>query len=86
VRHGAGQSVGALPSVLGGSHVRRQLGRYAADERDMGGAASSCDNDQLTCRKLIPGYLMVWCACCRRCVMFSVMRDSESQRTPFDLI
>jgi hypothetical protein len=29
---------------------------------------------------------MVWCACCRRCVMFSVMRDSELPRTPFDLV
>jgi hypothetical protein len=73
------------PLELGGRHVRRQLGRYAADERDMGGAASSCNKYQPTCRKLIPGYLMVWCACCRRCVMFSVMRDSESPRTPLDL-
>jgi hypothetical protein len=42
------------PSELGGRHVRRQLGHYAADEQDMGGAASSCNKYQPTFRKLIP--------------------------------
>jgi hypothetical protein len=74
------------PSVLGGSHARRQLGSYAADDRDMGGCASTCNKYHPTMRKLIPGYLMVWCACCRRCVMFSIMRDAQSLRTPFDLL
>ena len=74
------------PTDLGGSHVHRPLGRYTADERDMGGAASSCNKYQPSMRKLIPGYFIVWCACCRRCIMFSMMRDAESPRTPFDLI
>lgn len=74
------------PSSLGGSHIYRQLSRYTADERDMGGCASSCNKYQPSMKKLIPGYFFVWCACCRRCTMFSIMRDAESPRTPFDLL
>lgn len=35
--------------------------------------------------KLIPGYMLVWCMCCGKCIMFAIMRDAESPRTMFDL-
>ncbi len=77
---------GWQPSPLGGSHVRRALRLYAADSYRMGGSASDCNKWQRSSMQLIPGYMLVWCACCGFCIMFAIMRDAESPRTVFDLL
>ena len=77
---------GWQPSPLGGSHVRRALRLYAADSYRMGGSASDCNKWQRSSMQLIPGYMLVWCACCGFCIMFAIKRDAESPRTVFDLL
>ena len=37
-------------------------------------------------RRLSPGIFLVWCSNCRACVLWSLMDDAESPRTPFDLL
>lgn len=76
------------PSQLGGSHVHRQLRAYAADAYKMAkdGSTSTCNKYQVSALKLIAGYMIFWCTCCRKCILFSIMSDAESPRTPFDLL
>lgn len=73
-------------SALGGSNVLRSLRPYAADERKAGSGELSCNKSQRSTKKLIPGMMLVWCTCCRRCVCFAIMRDAESPRTLFELL
>ena len=70
----------------GGSNVIRSLPRYAADSHNMGGSAASCEKYQKSAMKLIPGFVLLWCLCCRRCVMFGIMRDAEPPRTLCDMM
>jgi len=74
-----------LKTALGGSHVARRLRQYVADRHNMGGG-STCNKAQRSNIQLIPGLMLFWCLCCRRCVLFAIMPDAESPRTVFDLL
>lgn len=77
------------PSPLGGNHVFRHLGRYLADSRTLSTSTDhepTCSKAQRTNRLLVPGLMIVWCACCGKAVLFSLMTDSESPRTVFELL
>ena len=77
------------PSHRGGSHVYRDLHNYVADSHTLSTSQDhepTCSKAQRTTRLRLPGLMIIWCACCGKAVLFSLMTDSESPRTIFELL
>jgi len=78
------------PTALGGNDTVRPLPRYVADAGHQATqareAASSCNKQLKSGRRLSPGIFLIWCQGCSRCVLFQLMGDPESPRTPFNLL
>ena len=84
-----GPDGGWLQSPLGGSNVYRPLHSYLADQHSFGSgvdSAPTCSKAQRSTQLLVPGIMIVWCTCCSRAVLFSLMTNSESPRTIFELL
>ncbi len=89
LQQGVCSGLGPVPwrqSALGGTDCVRLLPRFAADARGVRSEESSCNKQQVSGRRLSPGVSLMCCCGCRFCVLFSLMDDAESPRTPFDLL
>lgn len=76
-----------LLKPAGGSDVQRSLSSYVSDMPALARATPR----EFTCTKykngqLLPGLFLFWCAVCRNCRGFTVMKDAESPRTVMDFL
>ena len=77
----------ATPHPSGGSDIVRPLRNYAIDFAS-GGMPKGCIKHQHSNCNLLPGCFLYWCCepGCSMCIGFSVMKDAESVRTPFEFL
>lgn len=60
-------------------------GKLPSYAQDWFGFEGDCTKYQSNNRKLIPGIFVAFCLDCAMCVGFSVMSESESPKTPFEV-
>jgi hypothetical protein len=74
------------PSDIGGSDIRRRLGRYDIDKSTTRRAeiGQTCTKHKEGHQRLVPGCCVGWCLQCGISVGFTVMANAESARTIFE--